>query len=77
MIAMGNSGDLSYIKLLEGCLTDRHPLVRGHAAWALATLGSKESGPVLSAMIRNETDAQVRGEMEWALSRLAEDRTVV
>ncbi len=75
MIAMGNSGDVSFIDTLEGSLNDRQPLVRGHAAWALAVLGSKDSLPILSAMVGTETDAQVRDEMEWALSRLMENRT--
>lgn len=75
MIAMGNSGDLSFIDILEGSLSDRQPLVRGHAAWALAILDSKDSLPILSAMVGTETDPQVRDEMEWALSRLMENRT--
>jgi epoxyqueuosine reductase len=75
MIAMGNSGDISFRETLEGSLSDRQTLVRGHAAWALAMLGSKESLPILSAMVGTETDPQVREEMEWALSRLMENRT--
>jgi epoxyqueuosine reductase len=75
VIAMGNSGDVSFIDILKGSLSDRQPLVRGHAAWALAILGSKDSMPILSAMVGTEPDAQVRDEMEWALSRLMQNRT--
>jgi epoxyqueuosine reductase len=77
MIAMGNSGDISFIETLEGSLSDQRPLVRGHAAWALAILGSEDSIPILSAMVGAETDPQVRDEMEWALSRMMENRTDV
>ena len=76
MIAMGNSGDSSFIETLEGSLSDRQPLVRGHAAWALAMLGSRDSVPVLRAMVRTETDPQVRVELEWAVSSLVEERPV-
>jgi epoxyqueuosine reductase len=75
MIAMGNSGDSSFIKILQGSLSDRQSLVRGHAAWALAMLGSRDSLPVLSAMVGTETDPQVRVEMEWAVARLMENES--
>ncbi len=76
VIAMGNSGDLSFIETLESTLLDGQTLVRGHAAWALAMLGSMDSVPVLSTMVGTETDPQVRVELEWAVSRLMEDRPV-
>jgi epoxyqueuosine reductase len=75
MIAMGNSGDSSFIKILQWSLSDRQSLVRGHAAWALAMLGSRDSLPVLSAMVGTETDPQVRVEMEWAVARLMENES--
>ncbi len=76
VIAMGNSGDISFIETLEGSLLDGQTLVRGHAAWALAMLGSRDSVPVLSAMVGTETDPQVRAELEWAVSRLMENHPV-
>jgi epoxyqueuosine reductase len=76
VIAMGNSGDISFKETLEGSLLDRQSLVRGHAAWALAMLGSTDSVPVINAMATTEVDPQVRVELDWAVSRLMEHRPV-
>ncbi len=37
-IAMGNSGNSSFVPLLLDVLHDAEPLIRGHAVWALAEL---------------------------------------
>lgn len=37
-VAMGNAGNRAFIPLLESLLTDTEPLLREHAAWALARL---------------------------------------
>jgi epoxyqueuosine reductase len=46
-VAMGNSGNLEFIPLLETLLEDQEELVREHAAWALAQLRSSASTPPL------------------------------
>ena len=42
-VAMGNSGNSAFMPLLECLLDDEEPLVREHAAWALARLRGAES----------------------------------
>ena len=37
-VAMGNSGQASFIPLLETLVDDEEPLIREHAAWALTRL---------------------------------------
>ena len=39
LIAMGNSGEKSFIPIVEEYLSDPEPLVREHAEWALKKLG--------------------------------------
>ncbi|WP_038248720.1 tRNA epoxyqueuosine(34) reductase QueG [Ghiorsea bivora] len=41
-IAMGNSGDVSFVPQLLGVLDDNEPLIRGHAVWALGQLASQQ-----------------------------------
>jgi len=42
-IAMGNSGDISFVSQLLGVLKDNEPLIRGHAVWALGQLAVSDS----------------------------------
>jgi epoxyqueuosine reductase len=44
-VAMGNSGQTAFIPLLEVLLADAEPLVREHAAWALARLRPSTATP--------------------------------
>ena len=64
-IALGNAGDSSAIPALRRALVDRHPLVRGHAAWALGRLGDRAT---LTERSEIETDPYVLGELRRALS---------
>ncbi|MCF6208955.1 MAG: tRNA epoxyqueuosine(34) reductase QueG, partial [Ghiorsea sp.] len=41
-IAMGNSGDVSFVPQLLGVLDDNEALIRGHAVWALGQLESQQ-----------------------------------
>jgi epoxyqueuosine reductase len=62
-VALGNIGTKEDIPSLTMALTDREPLVRGHAAWALGRLGARD---VLQAA--REPDPYVQSEIAAALS---------
>lgn len=50
-IAMGNSGKAEFVAELLPALQDDEPLIRGHAAWALAQLANRGNhGYILSAL---------------------------
>jgi epoxyqueuosine reductase len=75
-IAMGNSGSAEYIPLLIKALDDSEPLVRGHAAWALARLsphGQKgEIREVLTYHSQHENDEEAGTEFHLALKEIGE-----
>ncbi len=78
-VALGNVGDARALPALTGALSDKSPLVRGHAAWALGRVGARaarserdEAGRALSAALATEADAAVQGELRAALSQLAQ-----
>jgi epoxyqueuosine reductase len=66
-VGLGNSGDPAAVPVLERALEDRHPLVRGHAAWALGQVGGEVARDVLLARREVEEDGWVREELESAL----------
>jgi len=53
---------------------DPASLVRGHAAWALGMVGSRDAYAHLSERARFEEDDWVRGEIEVAIDARAEAR---
>jgi len=65
-IALGNTGAPEAIPALVALVTDRTPLVRGHAAWGLGQLGASDA---LLAAGRGETDAFVLDELTAALAK--------
>jgi len=67
-IAMGNSGDRSYVPDLARALEDPEPLVRGYSAWALGRLGGEEARSAIEKALKVETDESARAEMAAALS---------
>jgi epoxyqueuosine reductase len=74
-IALGNTGTLDDLDALEGALDDDAPLVRGHAAWALAELGARHNAhdravAALEARRNEESDAFVNEELDHALDVL-------
>jgi epoxyqueuosine reductase len=73
---MGNSGSAEYIPLLIKALDDSEPLVRGHAAWALARLsphGQKgEIREVLTYHSQHENDEEAGTEFHLALKKIGE-----
>lgn len=66
-IALGNIGDRGALVPLANVLTDRDPLVRGHAAWALGRLGGSYARAALERAVKAEDDRWVREEIELAL----------
>lgn len=79
-VALGNRGDVAAMVPLARALSgDVHPLVRGHAAWALSEIirserttpaTDREKGlAALEAAARSDPDAGVRDEARAALQR--------
>lgn len=74
-VALGNIGDDRAIgPLLTAARMDEHPLVRGHAAWALGRLRERlrPAGMVeqLRELLNHEADATVRDEITLAIGDL-------
>ena len=65
LIALGNSGDATAARLIEGLLADSSPLVRAMAVWALSRLLPAGDFTTLRARHRaGESDDAVRAEWE-------------
>lgn len=77
-VALGNVGTERDLPALYRALSDTSPLVRGHAAWAIATLLLRvECDPerplaAMSDARARETDAFVLEELDMALARLGQ-----
>ncbi len=72
-VALGNVGTGADLAALIAALEDPSPLVRGHAAWAVGRLGSREgraaeARAALEARLAMEDDPFVRGELAEALA---------
>ncbi|HJZ84340.1 MAG TPA: tRNA epoxyqueuosine(34) reductase QueG, partial [Polyangia bacterium] len=63
-VALGNVGGPAEVPALARALSDRAPLVRGHAAWALGRLHARAP---LEAALAREPDPTVRAEIAAAL----------
>jgi epoxyqueuosine reductase len=74
-VALGNIRDPAAIPALVRALNGEPPLVRGHAAWALARIGGDEAMRALAERLSSEEDAWVRGEIEQALAQVPMERT--
>lgn len=69
-IALGNALDRAAVpSLVEALYDDPHPMVRGHAAWALGRIGSPRAQRALSDRLASESDATARDEILAALSK--------
>jgi epoxyqueuosine reductase len=67
-VALGNALDRSTVgALAEALHADPHPMVRGHAAWALGRIGSPQALRELRRRRSEEKEAAVRSEIEAAL----------
>jgi epoxyqueuosine reductase len=75
-VALGNVGDESALPSLDGAMrTNPHPVVRGHAAWAIGRiglrLGSLEARSLLDAARIDEGDPSVIEEIDAAIAEMA------
>ncbi len=68
-VALGNLKSLEAVPALVMALEDEDALVRGHVAWALGQIGSKESLEALEKRIDREGDPEVQGEIRTALKQ--------
>lgn len=68
-VALGNTGRAEEMDVLFGALSDASPMVRGHAAWAVARLATRlalDPGPALnrlSSALQSERNAEARAEL--------------
>jgi epoxyqueuosine reductase len=62
-VAVGNWGSDTAVPALISLLSDPHPLVRGHAAWALHQIGNPAAQTALATALETETDTAVRREL--------------
>lgn len=65
-VALGNWGSEEAIPVLAQALVDDEPLVRGHAAWALGTIGGSVARDALVLRLADEADEWVREEIVLA-----------
>ena len=71
-VALGNVGSEADVPVLAAALTGHdEPLVRGHAAWALAHLGGASVRKTLDSRRHVEPEATVRAEIDQALTGLS------
>lgn len=74
-VAIGNWGDPVAVPHLARTLqSDPEPLVRGHAAWALGRIGTREAKRALSTALQQEDDPYVREEILSALEGESPER---
>jgi len=66
-VVLGNLQDTASVPALVDALTDMEPLVRAHAAWALAQISGGAAKTALQSAGSQETDADVQSEIQAAL----------
>lgn len=67
-LAAANGAVMAAIPALTRLLDAASPLLRGHAAWALARLDADVARPALRARHKRENDDEARRELELALA---------
>jgi epoxyqueuosine reductase len=67
-VVLGNVGTPDDVTSLVAALSESEPLVRGHAAWALARIGSPDAFDALRARLPTESDDWVLAELRDVLS---------
>ncbi len=72
-VALGNLRPPEAVSaLVAALLEDPEPLVRGHAAWALGRIGTRNAGEALRQARRRESDPTVLEEIQAALGSLTQ-----
>jgi epoxyqueuosine reductase len=74
-IVLGNLRDPAALPELLMALNDEEPLVRGAAAWAVATIGDRTCTKQLLVSLEHEQDSTVREELRLAIDRLLKSAT--
>jgi epoxyqueuosine reductase len=74
-IVLGNLRDPAALPELLMALNDEEPLVRGAAAWAVATIGDRTCMKQLLVSLEHEQDSTVREELRLAIDRLLKSAT--
>ena len=64
-VVLGNRRQESALPHLRDALSDEDPVVRGHAAWAIAQMAPRDAS--LEPALRRESDERVRAELQHAL----------
>ena len=54
-IAMGNSGDSSFVPVLAESMEEADGMVRSHVAWALGKIGGSQARRILETSLARET----------------------
>jgi len=66
-VALGNTGSVEDVPVLNRALKDHEPLVRSHAAWALGRIGGSRAKTALEQASKVEPEQIVRNEIDCAL----------
>jgi epoxyqueuosine reductase len=66
-IAMGNSGDSSFVPVLAESMEEADGMVRSHVAWALGKIGGSRARRILETSLARETGQSTKKEIEAAL----------
>jgi epoxyqueuosine reductase len=69
-VVLGNWGSAEAVPVLAAALSDEEPLIRGHAAWALGRIGTREAVEALRGREGVEEEGWVREEIELASCHL-------
>ena len=69
-VAMGNTGDASYVPELALAMGNPAEIVRAHAAWALGKIGGTEAKQALELSFKRENSEKVKEEINMALEIL-------
>jgi epoxyqueuosine reductase len=67
-VAMGNSGDSSFVPVLGEAMQEADGMIRSHAAWALGKIGGSQAKAILEAALTRETIESSRKEIAAALA---------
>jgi epoxyqueuosine reductase len=67
-VALGNWGSPDAVPALVQALNDDEPLIRGHVAWALGRVGTREAVAALEVRSEIEDDASAKEEIDLAIA---------